>query len=433
MATKLLIPYQVLAHWLTFLWQAVPIKLRPTLLELLIGNILSGSGHVTDAILNVLAKTTWTNYFKALQSNGFSWLSLCRRWLDLVLHYFPRLTITLVIDDMLTPRTSKKAPSAAVYHDHAHRPNRPPFILGQLRVALALVLTYGGRTAAFPWLWRLIRSTGNRSKLTAAQVLMTVARHWLPEYIRIRLLLDAWFMKKPLVFPLIQQRITVIGQVRHDSVLYLLPTQPSSPRRGAPRKYGEKLTFAKAKTLLPLQQAFIKAYGKTRCFEFYTAQAKVRFLKGHICRVVWCRFQKDSGKWTKWALLLATDPTLTAAHVIKLYSRRWWIEPMFNEIKHSFGLINAWQQSRQTLARWTTLISLSYSLPRLLALWLGDKKGAQLFPIPWRRQRPVTAGWIVKAVQQYFRLVNIRACWNRKSQKFVLPNEEFMATCKKAA
>ena len=65
-------------------------------------------GHVTDAILNVLAKTTWTNYFKALQSNGFSWLSLCRRWLDLVLHYFPRLTITLVIDDMLTPRTSKK-------------------------------------------------------------------------------------------------------------------------------------------------------------------------------------------------------------------------------------------------------------------------------------------------------------------------------------
>ena len=46
-----------------------------------------------------------------------------------------------------------------------------------------------------------VRSTGNRSKLTAAQVLMTVARHWLPEYIRIRLLLDAWFMKKPFGVP----------------------------------------------------------------------------------------------------------------------------------------------------------------------------------------------------------------------------------------
>ena len=56
MATKPLIPYQFLAQWLTFLWQVVPIKLRPTLLELLIGNILSGSGHVTDAILNVLAQ-----------------------------------------------------------------------------------------------------------------------------------------------------------------------------------------------------------------------------------------------------------------------------------------------------------------------------------------------------------------------------------------
>ncbi|AEB09033.1 IS701 family transposase [Desulfobacca acetoxidans] len=433
MATKLLIPYQVLAQWLTILWQAVPIKLRPTLLELLFGNILSGSGHITDAILTVCAKTSWSNYFKALQSNGFSWLSLCRQWLVLVLRYFPRLTITLVIDDMLTPRTSKKAPSAAIYHDHAHRPNRPPFIFGQLRVALAIVLTYAGRTAAFPWLWRLIRTTGNTSKLKAAQVLMALARQWVPRAIAIRLLLDAWYMKKTLVLRLIHQAVTVIGQVRRDTVCYLLPTQPSSPRRGAPRKYGEKLTFAKAKTLLPLQHASIKAYGKTRRFEFYTAQAKVRFLKGHICRVVWCRFLQDSGKWTNWALLLATDPTLTAANVIKLYSRRWWIEPMFNEIKHSFGLINAWQQSRQTLARWTTLISLSYSLPRLLALWLGDQKGAQLFPIPWRRQQAVTAGWIVKAVQQYFRLVNIRACWDRKSQKFVLPNEDFMATCKKAA
>ena len=66
----------------------------------------------------------------------------------------------------------------------------------------------------------------------------------------------------------------------------------------------------------------------------------------------------------------------------QMYTRRWSIEPMFNEIKHSFGLINAWQQSRQTLARWTTLISLSHSLPRLLALWLGDKKEAQTFPYP---------------------------------------------------
>jgi hypothetical protein len=185
--------------------------------------------------------------------------------------------------------------------------------------------------------------------------------------------------------------------------------------------------------LLPLQKVAIMAYGKTRCFELYSAQAKVHFLKGHICRVVRCRFQQDRARWTKWSLLPATDPALTAANVIKLYSRRWWIEPMFNEIKHSFGLINAWQQPRATLARWTTIISLSYSLPRLLALRLGNNQGAQLFPRPWRGQRPVTAGWIVNAVQQFFRHVNIRACWDRKSQKLVLPDQEFMATFKKAA
>lgn len=433
MDSTFLIPWQMLAQWLTFLWQALPVKLRPTLLELLVGNMISGAGHVTDAILAVLGKTNYTNYFKALQSNGYSWLKLSYRWMELVLLYLPRPTITLIIDDVLTPRASKKAPSAALYHDHANKPNRPTYIFGQMRVALAMVLTYGGKAAAFPWLWRLIRSTGNRSKLTAAHLLMTVARRWLPLYIGIRLLLDAWYMKKALVLPMIEQGITVIGQVRHDTALFLLPTQPSSPRRGAPRKYGEKLTFAKATSLLPLQKVSIKAYGKIMAFEFYSTQAKVRFLKGHICRVVWCRFQKDNGKWTKWGLLVSTDPALPAALVIKLYSRRWLIESMFNEIKHSFGLANAWQQSRQTLASWTTIISMSYNLPRLLALLLGDKKGAQLFPIPWRRQRPVTAGWIVKAVQRFFLLLNVRACWDRKQQKFVIPKEKFMVAPQKVA
>ena len=46
---------------------------------------------------------------------------------------------------------------------------------------------------------------------------------------------------------------------------------------------------------------------------------------------------------------------------------------MFNEIKHSFGLINAWQVSRHWHVRHDAYFP-ELQFARLLALWLGDKK-----------------------------------------------------------
>jgi hypothetical protein len=74
-------------------------------------------------------------------------------------------------------------------------------------------------------------------------------------------------------------------------------------------------------------------------------------------------------------LLISTDQTIAAEDIIVTYALRWWTEPMINELKNIFGLINAWEQTRQVLARWTMMLSLAYSLPRLLALWLGPLKG----------------------------------------------------------
>ena len=47
-------PFILLTRWITFLWQALPAKLRPTLLELLIGAMICSSGHLTDALLEHL-------------------------------------------------------------------------------------------------------------------------------------------------------------------------------------------------------------------------------------------------------------------------------------------------------------------------------------------------------------------------------------------
>jgi hypothetical protein len=422
---------KIYAEWITFLLWAVPAKLRPTLLELLLGAMISKNGHITDAYFAIRPMKHWGTYFKTIEKGKFAWINLAKRWIQLLLHLFKIESINLAIDDFLTFRSSKKAPSCAIHHDHAQRANRPTFVQGQLRVGLAAIVSKNGRHRALPLLMHLIRTTGNMSKIRSARLLMNLVLRWFPQLVQTRLLLDAWYMKASFVMPMIEKGITVIGQVRKDTVLCDLPSQKQG--RGRPRKYGERITLDKLQEHNTISQATISAYGKDLLFQYYSGVAKARFLKGQLVRFVWCRFLKDDGQWTKWHLLLTTDPHLEPSEVIRLFALRWWVEPMFNELKNLFGMNNAWQQTKQSLARWTMILSLAYSLPQLMALWLGPDQGAKFFSIPWRRQKPVTAGWIAKGISYYFQGFPVRRLWDRKEQKMKVPPELFAQDFKEAA
>lgn len=425
--------FQIFAQWVTFLWQALPPKLQPTLIEMLFGAMISRKGHVTSAIMCIRNKLHWNSYYKAIERGRFFWLLLAKQWLALLIKLFAPNELLVTVDDFITVRASQKAPSVGLHHDHAKRSNRTQFLWGQLRVCLSIIFQKDSRWAAFPLLLRLMRTTGNTNKLTAARFLAKLLHKHIALTTRVKVLIDAWYMKGPLVLELIRMGAVVIGQARKDSALYLQPVTSHKKQRGRPRTYGEKLTFQKVQQQYSLQQKTLKAYGKDRLFQFYEAIAQVRFLKGHLCKIVWSRFLDDHGRWTRWHLLIATDKNLSAQYIIYTYALRWWTEPMFNELKNIFGLINAWEQTRQVLARWTMILSLAYGLPRLLSLWLGPKKGAELFTIPWRVNQPVTAGWMADAITHYFYGFPIRTLWDRKLRKLLLPKKYFYDQLDRAA
>lgn len=417
--------FHILAQWITFLWQALPPKLQSTFLELLFGAMISRKGHVTSAILCIRAKLSWNSYFKAIQRGRFSWLCLARQWLKLLIQLFQPTELIVSLDDFITVRASKKAPSVGLHHDHAHRANRPRFLWGQLRLSLGIICKKDSRVACFPLLLKLMRATGNTNKLTAATFLIKLLHRHIPLNLAVKVLIDAWFMRGPLVLELIRQGAVAIGQARKDTALYLAPVIPKKKPRGRPATYGQKLSQEYILSHYPRHTVQLQAYGKQRTFQFHCLTAKVRFLKGHLCKIVWSRFLNDHDHWTKWHLLICTDQNLAGPDIIATYALRWWTEPMFNELKNLFGLINAWQQTRQVLARWTMLLSLAYSLPRLLSLWLGSSKGEALFSIPWRTNRPVTAGWIAEAITHYFYGFPVRSLWCRKTRKLVAPKQHF--------
>src|SRR5438128_375461 len=91
-------------------------------------------------------------------------------------------------------------------------------------------------------------------------------------------------------------------------------------------------------------------------------------------------------------LLICTDPALSAPLVINGYAKRWAVESLFRNLKHGFGLKDAWQQSRQALMRWVTVLAVAYAIPQMLAFTDPARLAGLAQPAPWRAPGTRTAG-----------------------------------------
>ena len=409
-----------LCYWITFLTKALPLRSVGTFIELLIGTMLSPAGFVTEAYLVVTMRNHWTSYYKWLQEGRWSWLALSRQFVRLIMKVVKQDVIHLVIDDTLTLRASKKAPGSQIYHQHGNKPNLARYVRGQCWVSLAWVIKRGKQSVALPVLTRLVPGMGNTGKLVAAQTLIR-AIYRLLDGRKVRVLVDSWYMRRVFIESMLARGFDVIGQVRIDTWLCDEPPKRQKGQRGRPRKYGKKYT---PKRIAHLKRTVVTLplYGKEQEVRYRSKVLMARFLKGRLVRVVWCEFKSEAGHWKKAHLLLSTDTTLSPEQIIEAYGERWSIESMFNQLKLSWGLKEAWQQTRQTLHRWVHLTLTGYGLIQLLG-YLDDQAVRQLCcHSPWRKDNPTTAGQIRKGLLLIFHHVPVRQWWNRKCRKFEPPN-----------
>ena len=408
-----------LSEWISFLLPAIPIRSRATFIELLCGCLVSPEGWVTRSIVAISRRKHWTTYYKLIERGSVRTLRLARALFRLVLAVLPFDVLTLVIDDTLVPRSSESAPGCARRHDHSRKTNRPTFMLAQCWVTVGVsVLGHGGAKLVLPILSRLVPASGNRNKLLIALALLRGLAGVADKPVRV--LFDSWFMRARLVLPLLQRQIRVIGQARIDTALFLPPVAPTTPRRGRKRIYGERLT-AEAVAALPVTELCLSLYGQEQLLRLRSVVALARFLKGTPVRAVWCQFfDTKKQTWTKPRLLLATETELTAEAIVRLYARRWGIEPLFHNLKRWWGISNLWQQSRTALELWMQIRSTAWTLAQLLSL---AAHGA--FPMeavaPWRMKHPLTAGLVAQWLRMEFTGLAFRDGFDRKSQKFVFP------------
>jgi hypothetical protein len=409
-----------LSAWISELLSAVPLRSQATFVELLCACLISPEGWVTRAILAIHSQKHWTTYFKLIERGSIKPLRLARAMLRLIGSVFVAPVVTLIIDDSLSLRHSKRAPGSQIQFDHARKTNRPAFVLAQGWVTLAVsVLGGSGRNWALAVLSRLVRTTGNRSKLALAWRMIRSLLPLLADQ-KVRVLMDAWYMRAPLLLRMLRNSIQAIGQVRHDTALYRLPTPVSGKRRGRPRKYGAKLTSEEVDSL-PAREVLLFAYSKEQRVRLRSCIALARFLKARPVHAVWVEFFDDKKKgWSRSRLILATETELSAEDIVRIYARRWGIEPLFHNLKRWWGINNLWQQSVPRLESWMAVRCCAWNLVQMLALVVEKQ-----FPItalaPWRKGDPLTAGLVAQWLRVQYPGVSFRSALDRKSRKFTFP------------
>jgi hypothetical protein len=383
---------------------AVPARARTTFLDLLLGAAVSKGGHVTDAILAAGLSRGWSTYYWFLEQGRWSWLRICEAQLEVLKRLFHPPVWYAVIDDSVVERVSTEAPGSVTHHNHNAKPNRPKFLRGQGWLCLAAVIERNAfAVGAVPLLLRLVRRGTNRGKLKSAGLLLRLLGQRLGH---VRLLLDAWFMRAWLIQRALAAGHTVIGCVRRDLALFDVPKPPRKRRKGRPRKYGARLTPERV-AALPEQRSAEVLYGKFEVVRYRTCLVAARFLRGRVVRAVWVELERPDrrDKPRVQRLLICTDPALSAPVVISGYAKRWAVESLFRNLKHGFGLKDAWQQSRQVLMRWVTVVAAGYAINQMLAFTDSACLAGLAQPAPWRAPGTRTAGLIQAGIVRILREV----------------------------
>src|SRR4051812_24959249 len=254
---------------------------------------------------------------------------------------------------------------------------------------------------------RLVHRGTHRGKLSSARFLVRLLGRRLG---RVRLLLDAWFMRARLIEAALADGHTVIGRVRRDLALYAVPRPPPRRRRGRPRKYGPRMTRERIEAL-PVHRSARVLYGRLEVVRYRTRRVAARFLKGRVVRAVWVELERPDrrDRPAEERLLVCTDPDPPATEVVTSYAERWAVEPLFAAMKHGRGLKDAWQRSRQVLMRWATILAAGYALGQMLAYADPARVPGLADPAPWRPPGTRTAGLIQAGLARLLRVVGLPA------------------------
>jgi len=264
---------------------------------------------------------------------------LARCWARLVLKTHPGLhrlggKLVVLADGLKKPKCGRKMPGVKLLHQASDNNTKPTYIMGHSCQALALLGQVRGAFQAIP-LWARIHEgliSSNRDRRTLLdKLLLGLASLQLPE--PVLLVADAYYASGKIVHGLFAQGGHLISRLKKNATAFLPPPPVLRPRRGRPRRYGQKIKLVDL-YLGPLLSLPSPVYGEHGIILQYCVRDLLWRPVGRLVRFV-AVVHPVRGR----ILLLCSDLTLAPADIIAAYALRFKIELCFKQALH---LLGAW-------------------------------------------------------------------------------------------
>lgn len=288
------------------------------------------------------------------------------------------------IDDTPTRRYGPKVEGAGIHRNPAVGPDGAKFVYGHIWVTLsALVRHKRWGTIGLPLLARMYvraKDIGNvpanyhvqfKNKLCQAAQLVQWACDCCKRLGKqLWIVTDGGFTKAGFLKPAIAAGAILVSRLRSDAALYA-PVKPvKKPKRGRPRKYGQRIYLCN-KTQDNSGWSFIKAvlYGReeTKQVKMFTAMYRPAG-----CLVLVLIVLEGKGCWRAF---MCTNLSATAKEILEAVSDRSAIEQNFHDLKEIEGV--GQQQVRNFWAN-VGAFHLNMWVHTMVELWAWDKPAAAI-------------------------------------------------------
>ena len=265
-----------------------------------------------------------------------------------------------------------------------HRVNQSKFHYGHEFGALGLLCATPTQWLLFPVWVKLIVPQTLRDKKDA------ILKRICSKIPRGLILFDRGFARRKVFEMLLGFGHHILCRAKSNAVFYRLPKPPKHPKRGRPKKYGDRLNIGRLRY-------------KTMPICDRDAQIASHLVRTKMCpvgvRLVVIRTRPKRSKPYRYFLVFTTDLTLEIPQILEYYQHRWQIETAFRDLKQVFGFSAYQVKSRKSINRFVQLSCVAASLTKLIFSMphptenpINVKTVCEYLGIHWYHPRKLTQG-----------------------------------------
>jgi hypothetical protein len=419
---------KVIYYLLNVIIISIPYKNKKLIYDFIVEIIKTRSGHITDSLKGLILEYNFTTIYKFIERCKWNAITVHQQFVLAIIKIFEIKQITIIIDDTIIYRSRrKKIVKGSKLYDHSNKPNRSKYVWGQNVLMLAVIVKIMSKEITLPVILHLIgykqkdsrnenKPEFSSNKITSAGKMLSIVRLFLEkhkiEHKNTVILFDSFFAKKRLILSV--EKFKYIFQVRKDTALFEFPKEKKLVTRGRKKKYGNRI-FINEKQLNKKVKKFI--YGKEQTIHFTSKICKARFLDGKPVLAVWAKLENSK----KIHLYLSTELSLDPIQLLTIYSKRWNIEPLFNELKNIFGFKDIWLQKNIYYQKFLHLKLWAFIITKLSMINnLNIINTYVMDNLPWRIKKQnhitITNGIIQLTLSHFLGLLNFNTFF-RKSSK----------------